>query len=224
MPVFRLDKEIVFPPPHFAEEDGLLAVGGDLKPERLLAAYSQGIFPWYSKGDPILWWYTHPRLVLYPEKFTINKRLQRYYRNTNFTLTTNKAFNQVIDNCATVREVSGEETWILEEMKEAYIKLHQLGFAHSIECWDKDTLVGGLYGVALDQVFFGESMFSKVPNSSKFALIHLMSIIKQQDIQLVDCQMTTNHLLQFGAEEISGKRFHKEITDLIINISPKPRW
>lgn len=224
MPVFRLDKEPFFPSPHLAEDDGLLAVGGDLSPERLLAAYSQGIFPWYSKGEPILWWYTHPRLVLYPANFTVNRRLQRYYRNTNFTLTADKAFAQVIDNCATIRETSGEETWILKEMKEAYIKLHQLGFAHSIECWDKETLVGGLYGVALDRVFFGESMFSTASNSSKFALIYLMSIIKQKEIELVDCQMTTNHLLQFGAQEISGKRFYKEITDLITNITPKPRW
>lgn len=224
MPVFRLDKEPFFPSPLLAADDGLLAVGGDLRPERLLAAYSQGIFPWYSKGDPILWWYTHPRLVIYPDNFTINKRLQRYYRNTNFTLTADKAFTQVIDNCATVREISGEETWILDEMKEAYTQLHQLGFAHSIECWNKDALVGGLYGVALDRVFFGESMFSTVANSSKFALIYLMSIIKQQDIQLVDCQMTTNHLVQFGAKEVSGKRFHQEITDLITNITPKPRW
>ena len=224
MVVFKLDKRPIFPPPHLAEEDGLLAVGGDLTPRRLLSAYSQGIFPWYSEGEPILWWYTHPRLVLYPEKFHVNSRLQRYYRNTSLTLTADTAFGQVIEQCAATRTTNNEETWIVDEMKEAYIELHKLGFAHSIECWDKTKLVGGLYGVAIDKVFFGESMFSTRDNSSKFALIYLMNIIKEHQIQIVDCQMTTAHLMQFGAEEISGEQFHNELEKYITAINPQARW
>ena len=224
MPVFKLNKEIIFPPPHLAEADGLLAVGGDLSVERLIEAYRNGIFPWFSEGDPILWWSPNPRLVLFPEKLKVNKRLMRYYRKSPYRLTVDTAFAKVIDNCATTRTLQGEETWILQEMKEAYIELHRRGYAHSVECWDNDTLVGGLYGLALDRVFFGESMFSVVTNSSKFALIHLVKSIKEHGIELIDCQMTTNHLLSFGAEEISGEDFHKKLNQLIQNTDPQNRW
>ncbi len=224
MVVFKLGKKAVFPPFYLAEDNGLLAVGGDLTPDRLLAAYSQGIFPWYSEGEAILWWYTHPRLVIYPEKFYVGTRLKRYFRNTPFTLTSDRAFEQVIENCAVTRTPNRQETWILEEMKEAYITLHKLGFAHSIECWDDSKLVGGLYGVAIDRVFFGESMFSTKNNSSKFALIYLIDTIKQHKIKMIDCQMTTRHLLQFGAEELSGKQFHHELQQYITQILPQEKW
>lgn len=224
MPVFRLSSDISFPHPKHAEPDGLLAVGGDLRPERLLTAYQHGIFPWYSKGDPILWWYTHPRFVVMPEDFSIPKRLQRYWRNTSYNLTANKSFEQVMELCASSREKSGEETWILPEMKKAYLELHQLGYAHSIECWDGDHLVGGLYGIGLDKVFFGESMFSTVSNSSKFALIYLLEIAQPLGIELIDCQMTTEHLLQFGAKEISGKDFYIQLQSLIQDMKPQKGW
>ena len=148
----------------------------------------------------------------------------RYYRKSPYTLTVDTAFAEVIENCATTRTTQGEETWILQEMKEAYIELHRRGYAHSVECWDNDTLVGGLYGLALDRVFFGESMFSTVTNSSKFALIHLVKIIKEHGIELIDCQMTTEHLLSLGAEEISGEDFHQKISQLIQNTDPQNRW
>lgn len=224
MPVFRLSSDISFPHPKHAEPDGLLAVGGDLSPKRLLAAYRHGIFPWYSKGDPILWWYTHPRLAIIPREFTTPKRLQRYRRNTSYILTTNQNFEQVMSRCASTRENDGEETWILPEMKKAYLELHKLGYAHSIECWDGEELVGGLYGLGLDRVFFGESMFSTVSNSSKFSLMYLVEIAKDLGIELIDCQMTTEHLLQFGAKELSGKEFYIKMQSYIENMNPQQRW
>lgn len=224
MPVFRLNSDIYFPHPKHAEPDGLLAVGGDLSPERLLAAYRRGIFPWYSKGDPILWWYTHPRFVLLPDDFSLPKRLQRYWRNTPYTLTANKSFEQVISLCASTREHNGEGTWILPEIKKAYLELHTLGYAHSIECWNGDALVGGLYGVGLDKVFFGESMFSTVSNASKFSLIYLVKMAKHLGIELIDCQMTTQHLLQFGAKELSGKEFYIKMQRFIQDMKPQERW
>lgn len=223
MPVFRLSKRHIFPQTHLAEPDGLLAIGGDLDPERIIEAYRNGIFPWFSEGDPILWWYTHPRLVLYPEIFHIHQRLLRYFRNTSYKLTVDLAFADVIERCATTRTQHGEETWIVQEMKEAYTELHRRGYAHSVECWDDGQLVGGLYGIALGQVFFGESMFSTVTNSSKFALIHLLDVAKKHDIQLIDCQMTTQHLLQFGAQEITGNQFRQHMRQLIQNTDPQ-RW
>lgn len=225
MPVFRLeDNSCTFPNPEYAEPDGLLAVGGDLSAERLINAYANGIFPWYSKGDPILWWFTSPRLVIFPEDFSVNKRMMRYWKNTSYKLTYDTAFAQVIDKCATTRENNSEETWILSETKDAYINLFRLGFAHSVECWDGNNLVGGLYGVCLDKVFYGESMFSTVSNSSKFSLIHLVHKAQQLGIQIIDCQMTTTHLLQFGAKELDGKEFYSIIKKLTKNFNPQQRW
>ena len=162
MPIFRLTEQLRFPHPRYAEESGLLAIGGDLRPERLLMAYSQGIFPWYSPGDPILWWFTSPRLVIFPEEFSVPKRVARYARNASVAITRDQAFAQVISECAKARSAQRTQTWISADMQAAYSKLHQLGFAHSIECWQDDLLVGGLYGIGLEQVFFGESMFSRI--------------------------------------------------------------
>lgn len=224
MPVFRLSRDIQFPPVRLADESGLLAIGGDLTPERLIAAYIDGIFPWYSEGDPILWWFTSPRLVIVPSEFHIPKRLARYRRNTPVTLTRNRAFSEVIKACGSIRTETGEGTWILPEMVEAYEKLHKLGFAHSIECWQGDEIVGGLYGVALGKVFFGESMFSKVKCGSQFALMELVDFLKKENYQLIDCQMTTNHLLRFGAKELSGRDFHALLEDNIRDIKPQNHW
>lgn len=224
MPIFQLNEKIQFPPPEYAEDNGLLAIGGDLRPERLLMAYSQGIFPWYSQGDPILWWFTSPRLVLFPEEFKIPRRLARYVKTASVDITRDRAFSRVVSECAKIRTEQGEETWISPDMHQAYIILHQLGFAHSFECWQNNTLVGGLYGVALDQVFFGESMFSRVKCASQFALIALVEYVKSKNFQLIDCQMTTKHLLRFGAREISGREFQTHLKEHINNIIPYTNW
>ena len=224
MPIFRLNNQYIFPPPELAEESGLLAVGGDLHPERLIAAYKVGIFPWFSDGDPLLWWFTSPRLVLFPDEFKVPKRVQRYRRNSDVQITFDQDFEGVINACANSRIRSGEETWIVEKMQKAYIKLHELGYAHSVECWQEDNLTGGLYGIALDKVFFGESMFSERSNSSKFALIELVSLLKKKDFKLIDCQMTTTHMVSFGAREISGKDFQKQLQLHIENTTPNGYW
>lgn len=224
MPIFRLTDDIIFPNPTLAEENGLLAIGGDLTPGRLLAAYRLGIFPWYSNGDPILWWFTSPRFVLYPDQFRIPKRLARYIRKPLYTVTFDKAFDRVITLCASVKRAHEEGTWITDEMREAYIRLHDLGFAHSVECWQGSTLAGGLYGVALDRVFFGESMFTIMPNASKIALASLVQYLNMRGVKLIDCQMETDHLHQYGACEISGRLFREYLKDYIKQVSPEGKW
>jgi leucyl/phenylalanyl-tRNA--protein transferase len=224
MPVFQLTDDIVFPKPSLAEENGLLAIGGDLSPGRLITGYRHGIFPWYSEGDPILWWFTSPRLVIYPNEFRIPKRLVRYMRKPLYRVTMDKAFDQVIESCAGLRTKNGEETWITDEMRNAYCQLHDLGYAHSVECWQNETLAGGLYGIALDRVFFGESMFTSLSNGSKIALASLVNHLKKRGFGLIDCQMTTDHLLRYGAREISGRNFLRHLKDLISTISPDGVW
>jgi len=224
MTVFRLGDQIGFPPPELAEENGLLAVGGDLSPDRIIAAYRMGIFPWYSEEDPILWWFTSPRLVLFPDELKISRRLKRYYRNTSQTFTINKAFDEVITACAASRRAVREETWITPEMLQAYRYLNRLGYAHSVECWKDCQLVGGLYGIALGKVFFGESMFSLAANSSKFALIHLVDFLKTKNYRLIDCQMTTTHLVSLGARELEGKEFQRLLGRYINSTRPDKIW
>ncbi len=224
MPVFQLTEQIIFPQPDLAEEDGLLAVGGDLSPQRLIAAYRLGIFPWFSHRDPILWWFPSPRLVLFPEELKVSRRLERYYRSTRLVLTINKAFDQTIKACAENRGLERQSTWITPQMIEAYRVLHRLGFCHSVECWDGGDLVGGLYGVALGKVFFGESMFAQVSNSSKFALIHLVNFLRRNDYRLIDCQMTTAHLVSLGAREIDGKEFEHLLKIAITTLHPDGVW
>ena len=207
MPIFQLTDNLVFPPPELAEENGLLAIGGDLSPERLLLAYRSGIFPWYSEGDPILWWSPSPRLVIFPDEFKVPRRLARFIKQQKYKMTIDCAFQQVIASCASASGRQEEGTWIDQDMIEAYTILHAQGWAHSVECWQDDELVGGLYGIALGRVFFGESMFSLQPNTSKVALIFLVEQLQKWDFNLIDCQMKTEHLLQFGAREIPGTEF-----------------
>lgn len=221
MPVFQLIDEIVFPPTEFAEPNGLLAIGGDLSPSRLLAAYREGIFPWYNEGEPILWWSTDPRLVIIPEEFHIPKRLTRYQRKITLEIRFDSDFPQVIEQCANINTENRKDTWILPEIKEAYTKLHHLGYAHSVECWQNEKLVGGLYGIALDKIFFGESMFSLISSGSQFALIALMKFLTSKEFLLVDCQMTTEHLLRFGAKELNRKRFNRFLQRGISTIQPQ---
>lgn len=207
MTIYRLFEEPVFPDPEEADPDGLLAVGGDLSPQRLLTAYSNGIFPWYAEDSPILWWSTNPRLVLIPDEFHIPRSLRRELNKGTFSYTLDTQFESVIRRCACCPRPEQEGTWIIEDMVEAYIMLHELGYAHSVEAWQGDELVGGLYGVSLGSIFFGESMFYNVPNASKAAFAVFVEQLRKWEFSLIDCQQTTNHLLRFGAKEMQRFRF-----------------
>ncbi len=207
MPVFRLTNDLIFPPVYLADPDGLLAVGGDLSVERLLLAYRSGIFPWYSEGEPVLWWSPNPRLVLYPDEFHVSKSLRRALRSGAFSVTFDHAFDAVIQNCAGARGPGRTGTWITRAMIKGYSRLHRAGYAHSVETWQDGRLVGGLYGVALGTCFFGESMFSDVSNASKVALATLVARLKDYGYTLIDCQVRTDHLVSLGAREITRKAF-----------------
>ncbi|QQT28091.1 leucyl/phenylalanyl-tRNA--protein transferase [Sphingobacterium spiritivorum] len=203
--IFQLDdQDLSFPHPKYAEEDGLLAVGGDLSPDRLLLAYSNGIFPWFSDDSPILWYAPHERFVIFPEKLKVSKSMKQILRKAEFKVTLNTAFEQVIRQCAKIERKDQDGTWITADMIDAYIRLHPSGYAHAIEVWQDGQLVGGLYGVLIGQVFCGESMFSKVPNASKIALIHLFQFF---DLKFVDCQFHTDHLASMGGEMISQEDY-----------------
>lgn len=215
MPIFRLTEQLRFPPPDYADPDGLLAVGGDLSPERLLLAYSMGIFPWYGEETPILWWSPHPRLVLFPEELKVSRSLQRVIRKGTFQVTVDSAFPDVIAECAQVRLKSREGTWIVPEMSAAYCRLHELGYAHSVETWRQGELVGGLYGVALGRVFYGESMFTKRSDASKVALVHLVHLLSSRHFEMIDCQLTTRHLLSLGAREIPRREFLRRLATAV---------
>ena len=175
MPIFKLTNELIFPSPHLAEEDGLLAIGGDLSEARLLLAYSMGIFPWYSEGDPILWWSTDPRLVLFPEDLKVSRSLNQTLRKGIFNITFDEAFEEVIRNCASVHSKADGGTWITDDMMDAYIDLHHAGYAHSVESWFEGKLAGGLYGISIGSAFFGESMFAKKSDASKAAFVTLVT-------------------------------------------------
>ncbi|MFA6414146.1 MAG: leucyl/phenylalanyl-tRNA--protein transferase [Syntrophales bacterium] len=207
MPIFRLTEEVVFPPPRLASEGGLLAFGGDLAPERLILAYESGIFPWYSEGDPILWWSPDPRFVLFPDRLKISRTMRGLLKKNLFTVTFDKCFHKVVAACQEARRGREEGTWITAAMTAAYIRLHELGLAHSVEAWREGSLAGGLYGVSLGKCFFGESMFTKVPNASKAAFITLVKTLGRYDFQLIDCQVYTDHLHSLGAEMVSREDF-----------------
>lgn len=204
-----------FPPPSEAltEPNGLLAAGGDLTPERLLSAYSQGIFPWYSDGQPILWWSPNPRAVLWPGELKVSRSLRRSLRNRGFGFRVNTAFAEVVAACAEPRPHSGG-TWITAEMAEAYVRLHALGFAHSFETWHAGKLVGGLYGVALGDIFFGESMFARMTDASKVALVRAVELLVSAGIELIDCQVASAHTLSLGAVEIAREEFLRLVGSL----------
>ena len=202
----------------------MLAVGGDLSPARLLAAYHQGIFPWYSDGEPILWWSPAPRLVLLPEEFHLPRRLARTMRKKVFEVRADTAFARVIASCASVRQEAGEGTWITGEMQEAYIRLHRLGFAHSLETWFEGELVGGFYGICLDRFFFGESMFSRRSDASKVALVTFIHNAEHLNIRVIDCQMTTGHMLRFGSRERSREEFDEFLEQFVQRIEPQAPW
>ncbi len=225
MTIFLLSDKIAFPPPHLAEKEGLLAIGGDLSEKRLLLAYQMGIFPWYSKDEPIMWWTPDPRLVLYPHELKISRSLQKIIRNNIFTIRIDTTFEQVVQACAAAQRKKQEGTWIVDDMITAYCHLHDAGFAHSFEAWQDDKLVGGLYGVSLGRCFFGESMFSDQSNSSKVAFVFMVEYLQKRSFDLIDCQVTTDHLLRSGAREIPRKRFLKELgNSLNKNPTLKGKW
>jgi len=202
--IFRLDERLLFPEPDLAEPDGLLAVGGDLSTQRLLLAYQNGIFPWYSDDSPILWYSPHERFVLYPDELKISKSMGQILRSNRFRVTTNTCFADVIKACSTAPREGQDGTWITDDMQAAYISMNTEGYAHSVEVWEQGQLVGGLYGVWVGDVFCGESMFSKVSNASKTALIYLCQTNK---FKLIDCQVHTGHLESMGARMISREQY-----------------
>ena len=209
MTVYRLTKELVFPPPELADDDGLLAIGGDLSVNRLILAYSMGIFPWYSDNDPILWWSPDPRLVLIPAELKVSRTLRQTIKKGIYHVTTNTAFEDVIRNCATIRRKGQGGTWITGDMIKAYVRLHKAGYAHSVESWAGDELAGGFYGVMMGKAFFGESMFAKKTDASKVAFATYAAMLAEEGFELIDCQVTTEHMKRFGAKEIPRVEFMK---------------
>ncbi len=205
--MYYLNNNIVFPDVSTANEHGILAVGGDLSVERLLEAYKRGIFPWFESGEPILWWSPNPRFVLYPKNLKVSKSMKQFMRNCNYTVTVNKAFKTVISSCSKIKRTGQDDTWITNGMIDAYVKLHELGYAKSVEVWSNNKLVAGLYGVDVgNNVFCGESMFTTESNASKAAFI---TFVQNTNYKLIDCQVYTNHLQSLGAEEISRDTFIK---------------
>ncbi len=224
MPVYRLhDTGAAFPPSEHAEGDGLLAVGGDLSPARLVAAYAAGIFPWYSEGQPILWWSPDPRCILAPAGIHVPRSLRKALRSGVFALTLDAAFEEVIRACAKPRK-DGGGTWLVPDMVEAYIALHRLGLAHSAEAWHNGELAGGVYGVSLGGAFFGESMFHRVPNAGKAALVHLAQSLAASDFTLLDCQQETANLLRFGAACVPRAEFLERLERALEQPTRRGSW
>ena len=201
------DQDFRFPKPEKSSGRYPSAVGGNLSPGMLLSAYKQGFFPWYGEGDPILWWNPEPRFLLFPEEFLVSKSLKRFLKKTNFTVTLDTAFKEVITSCSVAPRPYQDGTWITEEMIKAYSQLHSLGFAHSAETWSEGRLTGGLYGVSLGNAFFGESMFFEEPNASKTAFVFLVDLLKRKDFSFIDCQVYTPYLEGFGAREVKRSDF-----------------
>ncbi len=214
-----------FPPVEHASPEGLLAVGGDLSSERLLEAYKLGIFPWYSQGQPILWWSPDPRAVLYPRNFKISRSLKKNLRNRSYRVTIDTAFAQVMNRCAAPRpKDQAGGTWITPDMITAYLALHELGYAHSVETWNDRTLVGGLYGISLGAAFFGESMFSTLTDASKTALVHLVHLVQQWNFHFIDCQVPSPHVMRLGAEPVPRVHFLRELDTALHAPDRIGRW
>ncbi|WHZ28063.1 MAG: Leucyl/phenylalanyl-tRNA--protein transferase [Nitrospira sp.] len=224
--MLRLNRhDLRFPPVDQASREGLLAVGGDLSPERLLEAYRQGIFPWYNDDQPILWWSPDPRAVLFPDKLHVSRSLKRSLRSHVFTVTLDTSFRNIMEQCAGPRPQYPEGgTWITGEMLDAYTRLHELGYAHSVETWQNGCLVGGLYGVAIGRAFFAESMFTRVDDASKVALVRLVKQLEAWNFRLIDCQQFSPHVSRFGAEEIPRVDFIKHLHQALTLPDRRGRW
>ena len=224
MPIVELTDEIFFPPVHMANSEGLLAVGGDLRYERLMAAYHRGIFPWYGEDTPILWWSPDPRFVLYPIKLKVSKSMKQVLNKGKFNITFDTAFEQVIRSCKTTPRPDQDGTWITDEVVESFLRAHHKGTGHSVEVWENGMLVGGLYGLCIGKVFYGESMFSNVSNASKAGFITLVREMKKRGIELIDCQVYTRHLESLGAELIHRDRFLAQLEILLDFETPLGPW
>lgn len=223
--LFRLDdNDYAFPSAELAEKDGLLAIGGDLSPMRLLNAYANGIFPWYEERQPILWWSLDPRLVIRPDEMKVSKSLRHTLRSEKFEIKIDNDFRSVMTHCADTPREGQDGTWITDEMVEAYCRLHELGFAHSFETYHDGILVGGLYGISIGKVFFGESMFHTVSDASKVAFYHLHQFLKKHGFKLIDCQQETEHLKSLGAYTIPRHDFLIELENLVIEPSLIGNW
>jgi len=205
--MYYLTQDLFFPPVSHANRDGILAIGGDLSPERLQLAYKNGIFPWFNEGEPIIWWSPNPRMVLFLDELIVSKSMRNIRNRNTFKVTFNQNFKDVIANCQQIKRDGQTGTWITNEMIKAYCKLHELGVAKSVEVWQNDQLVGGLYGIDLGHVFCGESMFSLVSNASKVAFIALANQLKKENYQLLDCQVYNEHLQSLGCREIEREAF-----------------
>lgn len=225
MPPFLLENSnYIFPHPYLADQDGFLAMGGDLSPGRLLSAYQAGIFPWYNDSTPLLWFATHPRLVLFPESLKVSKSMKQLIRRDTFDVTIDTVFDKVIEHCAVQKRHNQDGTWITAELKNSFLALHEMGYAHSIEVWEKGQLVGGLYGMALGKIFYGESMFALRSNASKYGFISLIKLLKKKSFELVDCQQDTSHLRSFGAELITKKDFLNRLKQNALREDHPRKW
>jgi leucyl/phenylalanyl-tRNA--protein transferase len=221
---YFVNEKLYFPPVEKADEHGILAIGGDLSPERLLLAYQSGIFPWFNDEDPILWWSPDPRFVMYPAHLKISKSMNQVLKKQVFTITFDANFEGVMKACQTIRRQGQSGTWITDDMLAAYSELHRLGFAHSVEAWQGSELVGGLYGVSLGSAFFGESMFAKVSNASKAAYITLVKKLEKLDFQLIDCQVYTEHLDSLGAVNIPRTHFITQVNQALQSATLQGNW
>lgn len=224
MPVFQLDHRLIFPPPELAEDSGIVAVGGGLEPERLLLGYQSGIFPWYSEGLPIIWHSPDPRMVLPIDELHVPRSLAKAMRRRPYELRLDTAFDRVITECSEKPREGQDGTWITDEMREAYIELHQLGFAHSVEAFRDGELVGGLYGVSIGKMFFGESMFAHADDASKIAFVTVVRQLAAWGIDLIDCQVYTDHLARFGAREWPRERYLAELARLVTYPTRRGLW
>lgn len=216
--------ELIFPHPDTATREGVVAIGGDLSVERLLLAYQYGYFPWYNPDEPIIWWHPDPRFVLFTEDVRVTKSMRSYFSQEKFRLTFDQDFDGVINACECIKRKDQPGTWITESIKEAYGDLHRLGYAHSVEVWKGDLLVGGLYGVSIGKVFFGESMFSEVSNSSKFALISLARILRRHGYEIIDCQMPNQHLKSMGGRFIKRDQFLNILRSNFMQVTVLGNW
>ncbi len=224
MPIFALDDRHIFPDPELAEESGLLAIGGDLNPHRVLLGYSIGIFPWYSDGQPILWHSPDPRFVLFPDELRFGRSLRRRLKAAPYEITLDQAFEEVITECALAPRPDQDGTWITDDMLDCYLELHGRGYAHSVESWLDGELVGGLYGVALGGVYFGESMFAKAPDASKIGFVHLVKQLAAWDFKVIDSQVYTDHLARFGARHIPRDDYLRRLRAGVLEEGRRGPW
>ena len=224
MPFFIPDHFMAFPHPYLADEDGFLAMCDDLSVRRLLMAYGFGIFPWHIEGQPMWWFYTHPRCILKPSKVKIQKSMRPYFNQAKYRVSYDTHFTAVINHREQITRKGQAGTWIIEPLKKSFIELHEMGYAHSVEVWEGNELVGGLYGLVIGKVFFGESMFAKRSNASKFALISLCQLLESKDFELIDCQQVTNHIMSMGAEIKSKEEFFEVMNRNLLRDTNLGKW